>query len=105
MARAIDEQIGGKHYKNLPIQPIEYIFKNGLGFAEGNVVKYVTRYSQKGGVDDLKKARHYLDLLIEHIEGEKECEPPLLTAAMGTVDAKQAFAPFVPSRDAKPSKS
>lgn len=58
-------QVGGNHYAKLQIQPVEYIHKNGLGFCEGNVVKYVTRWKDKGGVEDLKKARHFLDLLIE----------------------------------------
>lgn len=49
----------------MPIQPVEFITKNGLGFCEGNVVKYVCRHKAKGGVEDLKKARHYLDLLIQ----------------------------------------
>lgn len=60
-------QVGGDHYRCLPIQPVEYILKNGLGFCEGNVVKYVTRWRMKNGVEDLKKARHYLDLLIDSI--------------------------------------
>jgi hypothetical protein len=47
------------------IQPAEFIIKNDMGFAEGNVIKYVSRWRKKGGVDDLRKARHYLDLLIE----------------------------------------
>ena len=64
-ARALDVQEGGSHYKNMAIQPIEFIFKNGIGYAEGNVIKYVTRWRNKNGVEDLKKARHYLDLLIE----------------------------------------
>lgn len=53
-----------EHY-DMEIQPIEYIMRNGLGFCEGNIVKYVSRYKQKGGIEDLKKARHYLDMLIE----------------------------------------
>ena len=63
--RALDVQEGGSHYKSKGIQPIEYIFANNIGFAEGNVIKYVSRWKDKGGVEDLKKARHYLDLLIE----------------------------------------
>jgi hypothetical protein len=66
--RALDIQIGGDHYKKMAIQPIEYIFANDLGFAEGNVVKYVTRWQAKGSIEDLRKARHYLDLLIEEAE-------------------------------------
>lgn len=62
---ATARQEGGDHYRSLPIQPIEYIIKNGLDFCEGNVIKYVTRWKSKGGVEDLRKARHYIDLLIE----------------------------------------
>lgn len=57
-------QEGGDHYR-LAIQPIDFIYQNGLGFMEGNVVKYVTRHEQKGGKEDLLKAIHYLELLIE----------------------------------------
>jgi len=66
MSEASKIQIGGTHYASLAIQPFDYIAGNGLGYAEGNVVKYVTRWRAKGGVEDLKKARHYLDLLIQH---------------------------------------
>jgi hypothetical protein len=59
-------QYGGQHYKGKAIQPIEYVLANNLGFCEGNVVKYVTRYADKGGVEDLQKAKHYLEFLIEH---------------------------------------
>lgn len=62
---ALDEQVAGDHYKALQIQPVEYIHANGIGYFEGNVIKYVTRWKSKGGVADLQKARHYLDLLIE----------------------------------------
>lgn len=65
LAGALGVQVGGSHYKELAIQPIEYIHKNGIGFAEGSVIKYVSRWRSKGGVEDLKKARHFLDLLIE----------------------------------------
>lgn len=59
-------QIGGNHYKNLPIQPTEYIQKNNLTFIEGNIIKYVTRHRQKHGKQDLMKALHYLQQLIEY---------------------------------------
>jgi hypothetical protein len=62
---ALARQEGGGHYKGMAIQPFEYIHANRLGFAEGCVVKYVSRWRAKGGVEDLKKARHFLDLLIE----------------------------------------
>ena len=59
-----DTQIGGSHYQK-KIQTWDYIAVNGLGYLEGNVIKYVSRYKEKNGVEDLKKARHYLDKLIE----------------------------------------
>ena len=62
---ANDSQVGGGHYKSQEIQPWDFIAANGLGFFEGNVVKYVARWKSKGGVEDLRKARHYLDKLIE----------------------------------------
>jgi Protein of unknwon function (DUF3310) len=58
-------QHGGTHYKEKTVQPWDYIAANGLGYFEGNVVKYVSRWRDKGGVEDLRKARHYLDKLIE----------------------------------------
>jgi hypothetical protein len=58
-------QIGGKHYKSLKIQPVEYIHANDIGYFEGNVIKYVSRWRDKGGVEDLHKALHYLELLID----------------------------------------
>ena len=63
--KANDVQIAGTHYKGKAIQPWDYIVGNNLGYLEGNIVKYVSRWKDKGGVDDLKKARHYLDKLIE----------------------------------------
>ena len=65
MNKAMDVQVGGGHYKDLVIQPVEYIHKNHIGFIEGSVIKYVTRWRAKGGLEDLKKARHFIDLLIE----------------------------------------
>lgn len=61
----LDKQEGGTHY-SLPIQPIEYIVKNNIGYIEGNVIKYVTRHRQKNGVEDIKKAIHYLELLLHY---------------------------------------
>lgn len=58
-------QILGNHYKDLPIQPVEYIHANNLGYMEGNVIKYVSRWRKKNGIADLEKAKHYIDLLIE----------------------------------------
>lgn len=62
---ANEKQVGGTHYKHQAIQTWDYIAANGLGYFEGNVVKYVSRHQDKGGLVDLRKARHYLDKLIE----------------------------------------
>ena len=68
---ALDHQEGGDHYKTKAIQPVEYCMANGIGFMEGSVIKYVTRWRDKGGVQDLKKAIHFLELLVEHEEGRE----------------------------------
>ena len=68
---ALKRQEGGSHYKTMSIQPVQYILANSLPFVEGCVVKYVSRWRAKGGVEDLRKARHFLDLLIEHEETAK----------------------------------
>ncbi|AJO79105.1 DUF3310 domain-containing protein [Pseudomonas sp. MRSN 12121] len=62
---ALEKQVSGSHYKALKIQPIEYIHANGIPFAEGSVIKYVTRWRDKGGIADLEKAKHFIELLIE----------------------------------------
>jgi len=59
------------HYNNFKIEPIDYIVKNNLGFLEGNVIKYVTRYKLKNGLEDLLKAKQYLEWLIEKQEALK----------------------------------
>lgn len=62
---ALAAQVGGSHYRQMAIQPIEYIHANGIPFAEGNIIKYVSRWRSKNGIADLEKARHFIDLLIE----------------------------------------
>lgn len=62
---ALDKQVSGNHYKDLPIQPVEYIHANAIGYFEGNVIKYVSRWRKKNGIADLEKAKHYIELLIE----------------------------------------
>ena len=62
---ALEKQVAGNHYKDLPIQPVEYIHANAMGYLEGNVVKYVSRWRKKNGIADLEKAKHYIELLIE----------------------------------------
>ena len=63
--KAIETQVGGDHYKLMKIQPLEFIMANNMSYCEANVVKYVSRWRSKNGVEDLRKARHYIDLLIE----------------------------------------
>lgn len=62
---AFEKQIGGSHYRHLRIQPAEFIVRNGLGFLEGCIVKRICRWRHKGGVEDLRKAIHELEMLIE----------------------------------------
>lgn len=69
--KAFDIQVGGDHYKNMKIQPTEYILANGLGFCEGNIVKYISRWKNKNGIEDLKKVKHYVDILMQHLEEEE----------------------------------
>lgn len=61
----LEKQVGGDHYMGMKIQPVEYIVKNGLGFCEANVVKYLSRHKMKGGKEDVLKAIHYCELLLE----------------------------------------
>lgn len=63
--KALDTQIGGSHYKNMSIQPAEYCQRNKLSWCESNVVKYASRHGQKNGIEDIKKAIHYLKLLAQ----------------------------------------
>lgn len=65
MSKTKETQVGGNHYKNMAIQPTEYITKNGLGYIEGNIIKYISRYRSKNGLEDLEKAKHYLEMLME----------------------------------------
>ena len=60
------------HYTGKPIQPLDYILNNEMNFCEGNIIKYVTRYKEKNGVEDLRKARVYLDALIEYYNKKNE---------------------------------
>jgi hypothetical protein len=62
---ALDRQVGGSHYKDLAIQPVEFIERNNLSYLEGAIVKYVTRHRAKNGRDDLEKAKHCIDLLLQ----------------------------------------
>lgn len=72
----LDVQVGGDHYKKVAIQPIEYAFANNLGMAEGSIVKYITRWRDKGGIQDLEKIKHYVDLLIHNETTRNEQDRP-----------------------------
>jgi hypothetical protein len=65
------KQIGGSHYKKFKIQPYEFISKNDLSFFQGNVIKYVCRYKNKAGIQDLEKVKHYCDLEILKLKDKK----------------------------------
>jgi hypothetical protein len=71
MKEALTTQVGGSHYQKYAIQPIEFIVKNNIPFLEANVIKYIVRYKDKNGIEDLKKAKHYLEMLIENYESNK----------------------------------
>ena len=68
---ALDIQEGGDHYKKYEIQPIEFVVKNNIPVLEANALKYVVRHADKNGMQDLRKARHYLELMAEMYYGEK----------------------------------
>lgn len=71
--RPLEVQIGGDHYKNFKIQPIEFVLANNLGFCEGNVVKYICRYNLKGTPkEDLLKVKHYVDFLLSRLENNAD---------------------------------
>ena len=69
--KATDKQIGGKHYKDYKIQPIDFIMKNKLNFIQGNVIKYICRYENKNGIEDINKAIHYCELLKDLLKNKK----------------------------------
>ena len=69
-ATALQKQVGGSHYAEMAIQPIEFITANQLSFLEGNIIKYVCRHRNKNGADDIKKAMHYCELLLQMEYGD-----------------------------------
>lgn len=64
--KASDMQVGGSHYQDFTISPAEFLHKNKVGFLESNAIKYLLRHKSKNGLEDLKKAKHYIDLIIEY---------------------------------------
>jgi hypothetical protein len=71
MTKANDIQHGGNHYKQAAIEPWDFIVANDIGFLDGNAIKYLCRWKNKNGIEDLLKARHYIDKLIE-VESAKQ---------------------------------
>jgi hypothetical protein len=69
--KANKKQVGGKHYTGYKIQPVEFITTNNIGFIEGNVIKYLLRFKEKNGLQDLDKAIHYVELLKEMYQNGK----------------------------------
>tara|TARA_R100001244_G_C5146584_1_gene128874 strand:+ start:163 stop:519 length:357 start_codon:yes stop_codon:yes gene_type:complete len=73
MVSPLDKQVGGSHYKDCKIQPVEYIASNNLDFFEGNIIKYTTRHRTKGeGEKDIQKVIHYAELILKLFYGEKK---------------------------------
>jgi len=77
MSDVYDKQIGGDHYRKMNIQPSEFANKNNLPFAEGNAIKYICRHKYKGGKDDLKKAIHYIEMIIDRDYANRTSDKPL----------------------------
>jgi hypothetical protein len=75
--KVYDKQIGGEYYLKMKIQPSEFANKNNLPFAEGNAIKYICRHKDKGGKEDLKKAKHYIDMIIERDYSDEPNLKPL----------------------------
>lgn len=71
---ALSKQEGGSHYKDYAIQPIEFMYKNNMPYCEANILKYIMRHKKKNGKEDLLKAKHYLEMLIEMEYGTEVSE-------------------------------
>jgi hypothetical protein len=65
MSNPLETQVGGEHYRNMKIQPVEFIHANNLGFLEGCIIKRICRWRNKNGIQDLEKIKHEVDLLIQ----------------------------------------
>lgn len=62
---AREKQVGGNHYNSMVIQPVDYITKNNIPYREANAIKYITRHKNKNGAQDIQKAIHYLEMILE----------------------------------------
>ena len=96
MARANDFQVGGKHYASTDVQAWDAITAWGLGFLDGNVVKYMSRWRKKGGLEDLLKAQHYLSKVIEEVEQTQSRKQAASTIQPESVGERFSPAPAQP---------
>lgn len=78
------KQIGGNHYVKMKIQPVDYIQANNIPFMEGSAIKYLSRWRDKGGIQDLEKARHFIDMLIEYERNAQDRQPKEPTRSPAT---------------------
>ena len=83
-----DKQIGGEHYKHMKIQVTEFVAANDIPFIEGNVIKYVCRHAHKNGKEDVLKAIHYLNLLIEYHYESNDVRDPVLEEGLSHADSE-----------------
>lgn len=86
---ALETQVAGNHYKQFKIQPIEFTMKNGLGFIEGNIIKYISRHKLKNGAEDIMKVKHYAELLLEIEYGIKQGVDNTLNKVVNEVATKE----------------
>ena len=96
---ALERQVGGSHYRDLRFQPIEYIIKNELGFCEGNIVKYITRWKLKGGREDLEKVIHYAQILLDYPSPKVESTEDQLRDQVNLLFKTKRHAPPVSEYD------
>lgn len=95
---ALDIQVGGSHYKNMRFQPIELISLLGLDFFQGNVVKYVSRHHEKGGREDLDKARHYCQLAMSYGYGRVRLPTKAQTARIAVFVSMNSLPAYTAKR-------
>ena len=93
MNKPSDNQIGGKHYGNMAIEPVEFAMKNGLDFCQASIIKYVCRFREKNGIEDLKKAKHYIDILINSEYSDTKDKDTLFEPIV--ISKEGEFSPFV----------
>ena len=86
MSDPYDTQVGGNHYQTMKIQPAEFINKNEMKFAEGNAIKYICRHVNKGGLQYLQKAKHYIDMIIERDYGDDAEKSKVFDQVLKKVD-------------------